>query len=76
MDEDKRYEKMGRAAVGFAWLLFAAKFLAVTTVISLIILYLLGKPLWIAPIIAVIIFALYKAVWRLIWKLIEWAARQ
>ncbi len=76
MDENKRYEKLGRAAAGFSWFLFAAKFLVVTTIIALIILYLLGKPLWIAPIIAVIVFTLYKLVWGLIWKIIEWAAKQ
>lgn len=76
MDEDKRYEKLGRAAVGFTWFLFAAKFLIVTTLIALVILYLLGRPLWIAPIAAVIIFTVYRLFWRLIWKIIEWSAKQ
>ena len=76
MDEDKRYEKLGRAAAGFAWFVFAAKFLAVTTIIALVILYLIGRPLWIAPIAAVIVFSLYRLVWRLLWKIIEWAAKQ
>nr|MCR4990767.1 hypothetical protein [Lachnospiraceae bacterium] len=64
MNEDKRNEKLGRAAVGVMWFLFAAKFLIVATLIALVALYFLHKPLWIAPLIAIGVFALYRLFWR------------
>ena len=75
-DERERNEKLGQAVVGISWFIFAAKFLVITTLIALIILYFLGKPLWIAPIIAVGAFAVYRLFLRLIWKLVDWATRQ
>ncbi|MCR5507475.1 MAG: hypothetical protein K6F34_02190 [Lachnospiraceae bacterium] len=70
-NERERNEGLGRAVAGVSWFLFAAKFIVVTTVLALVVLYFAGKPLWIAPIAAVAVFTLYKIVLRLIWKLIE-----
>ena len=70
-DQDKKYLKLGLAAGWISWILFAVKFLLVTTLVALAVLFFLKKPLWIAPIIALILFALYRLVWRGIWKLIE-----
>ena len=75
-NEQKRNEKLGQAVVGISWFVFAAKFIVITTVIALAALYFLGKPLWIAPIIAVGAFAVYRLILRLIWKLVEWVSRQ
>ena len=75
-NEQERNEKLGQAVVGISWFIFAAKFIVITTVIALAVLYFLGKPLWIAPIIAVGAFAVYRLFLRLIWKLVEWASRQ
>ena len=76
MDNNDRDEKLGRAIVGVTWLIFAAKFLLIVTAIALAVLYFLGKPLWMAPIIAVVIFAVYRLIWRLIWLFIGWAGKQ
>ena len=57
VSENEQNEKMGRAVVGIAWIIFAAKFIIIATVVALVILYFIGKPLWIAPIAAVIVFA-------------------
>ena len=76
MDNNDRDEKLGRAIVGVTWLIFAAKFILIATVIALVVLYFIGKPLWLAPVIAVVIFAVYRLIWRLIWVFIEWAGRQ
>ncbi len=76
MDNNDRDEKLGRAIVGVTWLIFAAKFILIATVIALVALYFIGKPLWLAPVIAVVIFAVYRLIWRLIWVFIEWAGRQ
>ncbi len=75
-DEDKRDETLGRAIVGVTWLIFAARFLLITTVIALVILYFIDKPLWIAPVAAVVIFIVYRLLWRLVWLFIEWAGKQ
>ena len=65
-DQDKRDEKLGRAIVTLSWWIFAAKFLFITTVIAGIVIYLIGKQLWIAPLIAVGVFILYRLIWRLV----------
>ena len=75
-NEQERNEKLGQAVVGISWFIFAAKFLIITTLIALAVLYFLGKPLWIAPIIAVGAFGVYRLFLRLIWKLAEWVSRQ
>ena len=75
-NEQERNEKLGQAVVGISWFVFAAKFIVITTVIALAALYFLGKPLWIAPIIAVGAFAVYRLFLRLTWKLVDWASRQ
>ena len=72
-DQDERDEKIGRTIVTISWWIFAAKFLIVATVIAGIVLYFLGKPLWIAPLTAVGLFIVYRLIWRLIWMFIEWA---
>ena len=74
--QDKRDEKIGRAIVTFSWWIFAAKFLVVATIIAGVVIFFLEKPLWIAPIIAVILFIIYRLILRLIWRFIEWADRQ
>lgn len=74
--QDKRDEKIGRAIVTFSWWIFAAKFLVVATIIAGIVIFFLGKPLWIAPVAAIILFIIYKLIWRLVWRFIEWAGRQ
>ena len=76
MDQDKRDEKIGRTIVTLGWWIYAAKFLIITTVIAGIVIFILGKPLWIAPLIAIGIFIIYRFIRRLIWNFIEWAARQ
>ena len=74
--QDDREEKLGRAILTLGWWIFAAKFLIIVTAISGVVLYFLGKPLWIAPLIAIGVFIVYRLIWRLIWVFIEWAGRQ
>ena len=75
-DQDERDEKLGRAILTIGWWIFAAKFLVVATVIAGIVIYFLGKPLWIAPLIAIGLFIVYRLILRLVWVFIEWAGRQ
>ena len=75
-DQDKRDEKLGRAILTLRWWIFAAEFLVIATVVAGIVIYFLGKPLWIAPLIAIGLFIIYRLIWRLIWVFIGWAGRQ
>ena len=75
-DQDERDEKLGRAILTIGWWIFAAKFLVVATVIAGIVIYFLGRPLWIAPLIAIGLFIVYRLILRLVWVFIEWAGRQ
>ena len=74
--QDERDEKLGRVILTLNWWIFAAKFLMIVTVIAGIVIYFLGKPLWIAPLIAIGVFIVYRLIWRLIWVFIGWAGRQ
>ena len=75
-NEQERNEKLGQAVVGISWFIFAAKFIVITTVIALAVLYFLGKPLWIAPIIAVGAFTIYRLILRLLYMFMDWASKQ
>ena len=76
INQDERDEKLGRAILTLNWWIFAVKFLIIVTVIAGIVIYFLGKPLWIAPLIAIGLFIIYRLIWRLIWVFIGWAGRQ
>ena len=66
LNEDQKNEKIGRAIVNIAWLWFAAKFIAIVSVIAGIVLYLINKPLWIAPLIGIGTFIIYRFIWSAI----------
>ncbi len=70
VNENEQNEKVGRGIVTISWILFAIRFIFVTGVIALAVLYFTGKPLWLSPIIAVALFIVYRICWRLIFTLI------
>ena len=76
VNEDKKNEKIGRAIVNISWFIFAAKFIIIATLAAGIIIYFTGRPLWLAPVIAVGMFIIYRLIWRLVWVFIGWASRQ
>ena len=59
---DEHEGKVGRAVMGFAWIVFAIKFILFFSVVALVVLYFLKKPLWIAPIIAFGLYLFYRVV--------------
>ena len=61
--------------MGILWFFVALKRIAVVTVIALPILWLLHKPLWIAPIIGVAVYIIWRIVWGLFWKFIHWSQK-
>ena len=76
MSNTENDEKIGKAIVNIRWFVFAAKFIMVVSLIVLVILFFMERPLWIAPIIGVFAFVVYRLIWRLICRFIGWAAKQ
>ncbi|MCR5733557.1 MAG: hypothetical protein K6G22_03025 [Lachnospiraceae bacterium] len=76
MSEDEKNERLGRAAVGITWFIFAAKFIVIATLIAGVILYIAGKPLWLAPVTGIALFIAYRLIWRLVWMIIGRISRQ
>ncbi|MCR5356590.1 MAG: hypothetical protein K6E63_04220 [Lachnospiraceae bacterium] len=76
MKQEEREEKLGQAVMGISWILFALRFIVVTGLLALAGLYVLKKPLWLAPVIAIAAFVAYRLIYSLIWKLIELGTRQ
>ena len=70
VNEDKKNEKIGRAIVNVSWFIFVAKFIIVATLVAGIVIYIMGRPLWLAPVIAVCLFIIYRLIWRLVWVFI------
>ncbi len=62
MNEDERDEKLGEAIMSISRIIFAIGFIAVVSVIALVVLLILGKPLWIAPIAGVVVYLGYRLI--------------
>lgn len=66
MQNSNNDEKIGKTIVRVRWYIFMLKIIVVVSIISLIFLYFLEKPLWIAPIIGVVACVLYRLIWIVI----------
>lgn len=75
-DPNETADKIGIAFMTLSYILFALKFIAVTSLIALGILWLIHKPLWIAPIVGVLLFLLYRALWRLFFRFVNWSTKK
>ena len=75
-EQDEKYEKLGSAVMGIAWLFYALKFIVSVSVIALFILLIMQKPLWIAPIVGVIVFTVYRIIWRLFFHFVRWSNKK
>ena len=75
MDDDKKMESLGRTTVSVTYWLWALKIIAVTTVIFLVIYWLVGVPLWCAPITGALVWLVYRFIRRLILRFIIWLGR-
>ncbi len=71
MNEDERDEKLGKAILSVSQIIYAIGFIAVVSVIALVILLIIGKPLWIAPVIGVVVYLLYRLVLTAILRLLR-----
>ena len=71
MNEDERDEKLGKAILSVSQIIYAIGFIAVVSVIALVILLIIGKPLWIAPVIGVVVYVLYRLVLTAILRLLR-----
>lgn len=65
-DEDKKYETIGRTICSISYLVYALKIVALISVIALVVLYFLHKPLWLAPVIGFVMFWIYRSIRRMI----------
>ncbi len=71
MNEDERDEKLGKAILSVSQIIYAIGFIAVVSVIALVVLLIIGKPLWIAPVIGVVVYLLYRLVLTAILRLLR-----
>ena len=71
MNEEERDEKLGRAILSVSQIIYAIGFIAVVSVIALVILLIIGKPLWIAPVVGVVVYLLYRLVLTAILNLLR-----
>ena len=76
LEQDKKYEKLGSAVMGIAWILYAVKIVAVVSFVALVVLWIIHKPLWIAPLIGIGAYVMYRIIWRLFWKFIRWSQKK
>ena len=74
-EQDEKYEKLGHAVMGIAWFFYALKFIAAVSIVALVVLLLIDKPLWIAPIVGVLVFTVYRIIWRLFFRFVRWATK-
>ncbi len=70
MSEQERDEKIGKAALTFSVLVFAIGFIFVVSLISLVVLFIMGKPLWLAPLIGIGLYLGYRLILTLIVRLL------
>ena len=70
MNENERDEKLGKAILSISQIIFAIGFIAVVSLIALVVLLILGKPLWIAPIAGVAVYLGYRLVLTAILRLL------
>lgn len=66
MNEDRKYEKIGRTITSVTYWIFALKFIVVVSIPAAAILLIIGKPVYFAPIIGLAVFLIYRFFWRLI----------
>ena len=71
--QDNKDTKLGAFVMFIIWILYALKWVALGTVIALPVLWLIHKPLWIAPIIGLILYVIVRIIWRLFWKFVRWS---
>ena len=70
MNENERDEKLGKAILSISQIIFAIGFIAIVSVIALVVLLILGKPLWIAPIVGVAVYLVYRLILTAILRLL------
>lgn len=70
MNENKRNEKLGKVVLNAAYLVFALKFTVAFTLAAGVILFILRRPLWPAPVIGAALFVIYRSVRLMILSLL------
>ncbi len=66
MQNSNNDAKIGKAIVSIRWYAFLLKMFITVSIIALVILHLLSKPLWIAPVIGLCACVVYRLIWVVI----------
>ena len=68
LEEDKKYERIGRTIVWLGYIRYAFGIFAVSSLIALAVLWLLRRPLWWSPVIGAGVTCVIMAVRRLFYR--------
>ena len=79
MEDDRKEELIGKTIFSITYLLFALRMTALFSAAALIVLLIIGKPLWLSPIIGVACFLIYRffriMILRLLIRLGRWGSK-
>lgn len=69
MNEDKKYETIGKVICNISYWFYALKFIFIVSAIAFGVLWYFDFYLWLAPIIGVVVFIIYRAIRIAIFRL-------
>ncbi|MCR5691773.1 MAG: hypothetical protein K6G62_06095 [Eubacterium sp.] len=69
--QDSNNEKLGRFLWSVNYIFYMIRFVAFFSLLALIVLFIMGKPLWWAPIVGVVIFLIRQTILRWIFALLK-----
>ena len=79
MEDDRKEELIGKTIFSITYLLFALRMTALFSAAALIVLLIIGKPLWLSPIIGIACFLIYRffriMILRLLIRLGRWGSK-
>jgi uncharacterized membrane protein len=70
MKDDRREELIGKTVFGVTYLFFALRMTALFSAVALIVLLIIGKPLWLSPLIGTACFLIYRFFRILVFRLL------
>lgn len=70
-EHNRRAEKLGRFVFDISYWIYAVKFVVIASLLALAVLYLIHKPLWLAPIIGYGIFLIIQTIRKYVFR--QWS---
>lgn len=68
-ENNQRDEKLGRLVFNISYWIYAIRFVFIDSLLALILLYFIHKPLWLSPVIGCAAFILWRSLRRFILKI-------